>query len=218
MGLETASWIDELDPTNPTPTDPKSQGDDHIRMIKQVLLDQFPDLGQTPVLGSAAKLSMIGAVQAFAHSTPIDGWQVCNGQELSREDFANLFAVIGTIYGDGDGSTTFNLPDYRGQFLRGQDSGAGIDPDAADRTDRGDGTLGDQVGTKQEHMYGEHNHTSPPHDHSLNQSTGVSTGANTGYIAFAQTGLTGKTAAIINNNGGNETRPTNIYVEYRIAS
>jgi len=51
-----------------------------------------------------------------------------NGAEVSRTVYAKLFAAIGTFYGPGDGTTTFNLPDSRGEFIRGFDDGRGIDP------------------------------------------------------------------------------------------
>lgn len=51
------------------------------------------------------------------------GYLLCNGAAVSRTDYASLFAAIGTIYGSGDGETTFNLPDFRGKFLRGYLSG-----------------------------------------------------------------------------------------------
>lgn len=55
----------------------------------------------------------IGAMQAFGGSVAPSGWFLCQGQALSRTDYAELFAVIGTHFGSGDGSTTFNLPDMR---------------------------------------------------------------------------------------------------------
>ncbi|AXH14254.1 hypothetical protein CP985_09080 [Malaciobacter mytili LMG 24559] len=55
------------------------------------------------------------------------GFLECNGTELSRTQYAELFAVIGTTYGVGDDITTFNLPDLRGEFIRGFDNGRGID-------------------------------------------------------------------------------------------
>lgn len=90
-----------------------------------------------------------GAVQAFAQSSCPSGWLEANGSAISRVSYAALFATIGTSYGGGDGTTTFNLPNYRGYFLRGWDHGAGVDPNAATRTDRGDGSTGDVVGSKQ---------------------------------------------------------------------
>ncbi|MBS1646390.1 MAG: tail fiber protein [Bacteroidetes bacterium] len=69
-----------------------------------------------------------GTVQYFANVTPPDGYLECNGQAVSRTAYAELFAAIGTTYGVGDGSTTFNVPDLRGEFIRGYDDGRGADP------------------------------------------------------------------------------------------
>ena len=55
----------------------------------------------------------IGTIIMFATSGQPDGWLVCDGQEVSRADYANLFLEISTNYGAGDGSTTFNVPDFR---------------------------------------------------------------------------------------------------------
>lgn len=65
-----------------------------------------------------------GMVQYFANSTVPTGWFQCNGALVSRTTYADLFAAIGTTYGAGDGSTTFALPDTRGQFLRAWSAGA----------------------------------------------------------------------------------------------
>ncbi len=59
-----------------------------------------------------------GMVLYFANSTAPTGWLQCDGSAVSRTTYANLYAAIGTVYGAGDGSTTFNLPDTRGQFIR----------------------------------------------------------------------------------------------------
>ena len=68
-----------------------------------------------------------GAVMHFAMNSPPTGWLRANGAAVSRATFAALFAAIGTTYGAGDGSTTFNLPDLRGEFIRGLDDGRGVD-------------------------------------------------------------------------------------------
>lgn len=68
-----------------------------------------------------------GAVQSFAMSTPPAGWLKANGALVSRTTYANLFSAIGTIFGAGDGSTTFALPDLRGEFIRGWDDARGVD-------------------------------------------------------------------------------------------
>ncbi len=69
-----------------------------------------------------------GAVQAFARNTCPAGWLNASGQAVSRTTYANLFAAIGTNFGTGNGSTTFNLPELRGEFIRGWDNGRGKDP------------------------------------------------------------------------------------------
>jgi microcystin-dependent protein len=64
-------------------------------------------------------LAPTAAVLPFAGTSSPDGWLLCDGRAISREMYSGLFAAIGTAYGSGDGSTTFNLPDYRWTFLRG---------------------------------------------------------------------------------------------------
>jgi microcystin-dependent protein len=54
----------------------------------------------------------------FANATAPQGWFVCDGSAKSRTTYVDLFNAISTVYGTGDGATTFNLPDFRGQFLR----------------------------------------------------------------------------------------------------
>lgn len=69
-----------------------------------------------------------GSMIMYAGSTAPAGWFLCNGAAVSRATYASLFAVIGTSFGIGDGSTTFNVPDMRGEFPRGYDDGRGVDP------------------------------------------------------------------------------------------
>lgn len=61
----------------------------------------------------------VGSIQAYGGATAPWGWLLCQGQAVSRATYAELFNVIGTSFGSGDGSTTFNVPDLRGEFLRG---------------------------------------------------------------------------------------------------
>lgn len=63
----------------------------------------------------------------LARNTAPNGFLKCNGAAISRTTYANLFAAIGTTFGVGDGSTTFNLPDLRGEFIRCWDDGKGTD-------------------------------------------------------------------------------------------
>jgi len=140
MSLETyTGYIPSLVVTNPTATDPKSQGDDHLRGVKRTLAVTFsgftePDVAVTvkaSQINSAVQdgLSFVpaGAINIWPAAAAPTGWLLSQGQAVSRTTYAKLFAVIGTTYGVGDGSTTFNLPDLRGYFVRGLDAGRGVD-------------------------------------------------------------------------------------------
>jgi microcystin-dependent protein len=70
-------------------------------------------------------LTPAGSLMPYAGTTAPSGWLLCFGQEVSRSTYAALFAVAGTAYGAGDGSTTFNLPDLRGRVIAGQDDMGG---------------------------------------------------------------------------------------------
>lgn len=61
----------------------------------------------------------VGTVISFAGKTIPDGYLLCNGAVVSRDEYVNLFQVIGTTYGRGDGSTTFNLPKLDSRFIEG---------------------------------------------------------------------------------------------------
>jgi phage-related tail fiber protein len=78
-------------------------------------------------LAQAMALSPSGAVSMHASNVAPAGWLKANGSTVSRTTYAALFAAIGTTFGPGDGSTTFNLPDLRSEFLRGWDDGRGVD-------------------------------------------------------------------------------------------
>ncbi len=67
-----------------------------------------------------------GAMIHFAGKTIPEGWLLCNGAAVSRTTYAALFAAIGTTYGSGDGSTTFNLPDLNNRFLEGTTSSSSV--------------------------------------------------------------------------------------------
>ena len=124
MGLESATYIDQLVSSNPTGTDPVSQGDDHLRLIKSVLQSQFPNLGNAAVTATADELNNPvsvppGSVNAFAGATPPAGWLLCDGQEIDRTTYADLYTAIGTAWGAGNGTTTFNVPDMQDAVIGG---------------------------------------------------------------------------------------------------
>lgn len=73
------------------------------------------------------KLSPIGDIKASLIEENHDNWLLCNGQAVSRETYPDLFSLIGENFGAGDGVTTFNVPDYRGKFLRGLGGDSALD-------------------------------------------------------------------------------------------
>ena len=175
----------------------------------------------------------VSMVVSFTISTVPNGWLECDGSAISRVTYKNLYDVLGVTFGNGDTTTTFNLPDLRGCFLRGQDNGASVDPDAASRTDRGDGTGGDNVGSKQA------NATKRPNSSFTSNSTGShthnmyhcwSTGSyssnsikavhpsNSGQYRWDNwaNSSAGSHSHSITGGGDSETRPVNVYVRYYI--
>ena len=122
MPVETAAGIWDLVRTNPLGTDDVSQGDNHDRLIKGALLDTFPNITE-PVTATAAEInaggSPTGAMTAFGGQNAPSGWVSCRGQAIDRTDFADLYNVIGTTFGNGDGTTTFNVPDMRDKVSGG---------------------------------------------------------------------------------------------------
>jgi microcystin-dependent protein len=90
-------------------------------------------------------------------------WLLCDGTPISRQTYAGLYALIESTYGQGDDVSTFNLPDLRGQFMRGVDAGttgpSHVDPDAASRTAMAPGgATGNAVGSVQAGAVGSHAH------------------------------------------------------------
>ncbi len=184
----------------------------------------------------AFRTALVGMVAAWPIATPPTGWLECDGSAISRTTYATLFGIIGTAYGAGNGSTTFNLPNYKDYFLRGFDSSG---TDAASRTDRGDGTTGASVGTKQASDYLAHVHASGTlsaasggaHTHDVINTTNIysagnvsavqsitSGGSTNGTAAAASSGahthtMTGSTASMP-ASGGAETRSKNITVKW----
>jgi microcystin-dependent protein len=166
-----------------------------------------------------------GSVMAYAGSTPPEGWLICDGSTLSRTQYAELFAAIGTAHGEGNGATTFNLPDYRGYFLRGVDMGAGRDPDVISRTAViTGGNTGDAVGSVQEDQMQSHKHDDSGHTHGYytnidqeGHGDGPYTSAeNDNTYQTTETGYANLTDPVTSTAGlvrhGMETRPRNAYV------
>lgn len=133
MPLESATFINSLDPSNPGASDNASQGDDHVRLIKSTLKTTFPNITGAVTLthteinallatvARAARADLVGEVKAWAGTTLPTGYLWCAGQAVSRTTYSALFAALSTTHGAGDGTTTFNLPDLRGRVVAGRD-------------------------------------------------------------------------------------------------
>lgn len=158
-----------------------------------------------------------GTVLPFAGSSAPAGWALCDGSAVSRTTYNALFSAVGVAHGYGDNSTTFNLPDYRGRFLRGLDSAAGRDPDSASRTAMNTGgNTGNAVGAIQGHAFNSHQHGVRNNNLTSGQGfTTLMTNQNAtgtwGYVSNTDLGTPPVTPT-----GGNETRPLNANVNYII--
>ena len=119
-----------------------------------------------------------GMLMPYAGSSAPTGWLLCYGQAISRSTYADLFSAIGTTYGVGDNSTTFNVPDFRGRSAFGKDNMGGT---AASRlTTAGSGVDGSTLGASGgDQALASHTHTAtspvtdPGHTHSLTNGTSL---------------------------------------------
>lgn len=94
--------------------------DQLVAHLKGFLSQSFNEDG-TLITGSQAyNVVPTGSILPYAGGTAPDGWLLCDGSQVNRVDYKALFDVIGTTYGIGDGSTTYNLPDLRGRFPLGK--------------------------------------------------------------------------------------------------
>lgn len=170
-----------------------------------------------------ARIVKVGSVAIWPMTTVPTGWLEADGSAVSRTTYAELFAVYGTAYGPGDSSTTFNLPNYKDYFIRGYDA-AGTD--ASSRTDRGDGTTGASVGTKQAGGVESHLHAQTAQQPTFTYGTNETSDTGGGFSA-----VTGIQASGLSNTltptadatpgdtaltGGTETRPKNVTAKFII--
>ena len=136
-----------------------------------------------------------GTIIMFAGDTAPSGYLECDGVQISRSDYQLLFAAIGVYHGVGDNSTTFNIPDLRGEFVRGWSGTKGTDPSR-------------QLGSFQTDSVGAHTHTFP-----LSPTEGTDSNVSYGK------GEIGSGMGIIEvtaNSNSAETRPRNIALMYCI--
>jgi microcystin-dependent protein len=131
----------------------------------------------------------VGVVNPYAGNSAPDGWLLCDGLAVSRTTYADLFAVIGTTFGVGDGATTFNKPDMKGRLPIGVGTG-----DASNATAHTLGQKeGDETHTLTEEEMPAHTHAGPDRGNAT-VAGGARTVGNT-FIATSETGSTGGDAA-----------------------
>lgn len=152
-----------------------------------------------------------GVVAFYPKTTAPTGWLKANGAAVSRSTYAALFSAIGKAFGAGDGITTFNIPDLRGEFIRGLDDGRGVDT----------GRI--LSNTSQENQNKSHSHTGTAasagtHAHSIdcransgdgNAGVGSVSGVSGGTYATASAGAHTHSVTTV-MEGGTEARPRNI--------
>jgi len=156
--------------------------------------------------------TVVGEITMFGGATSPSGWFECNGVALNRVTYSALFTIIGTRYGNGDGSSTFNIPDMRGYFPRGWDHGRGTDNNRV-------------LGSSQSDELKEHLHQTVADQ----QDTGVvavsstvpfirkhGTGSNSNYNLHSAIDGVKATISPTSETGGSETRPKNVAVMFII--
>ena len=196
-------------------------------------------IGATPYAVESKNGVPVGTVMAFAgNKTRVPGgWRLCDGKEVSRTgEYAALFKLLDVSHGKGDGATTFNLPDYRGRFLRGVDDAGKLDKDTSTRSEMNSGGNTGKttfmVGSVQADVFQGHAHKANGHDHGYADKynpTSSTTDHGTGHsLNDAYKDLARKTDkayasvgdAVASTFGkprtSNETRPVNAYVNYII--
>jgi microcystin-dependent protein len=142
-----------------------------------------------------------------------DVWMICDGRPLERKDYPEFYKTFKDVLGTTDPqSRWFNLPDFRGIFLRGADAGTGRDPDMKSRTPMFKGGKGGaEIGSMQTSQLG-------PHKHGLAGAIQILHHGGTIRQAMGAPGR-GDSAGATNIEGtgiGKETRPTNAYLHYAI--
>ncbi len=159
---------------------------------------------------TAADLTPAGAIICFGGAAAPSGWLLCNDAAVSRTTYADLFAVIGTTYGVGNGSTTFNVPDMRGIFVRG----AGI---AGTLTNANGSAFTAVLGTYSNDKGQGHRHISG----NLGRNSTAGAGNNMFAGTDAGTGVVAMNDPVTDTtNGtprtGDETQPANLALSYII--
>ncbi|WP_319533427.1 phage tail protein [uncultured Cohaesibacter sp.] len=161
-------------------------------------IEAKPGAEEFEELSSEVSGLLTGAVQAFAMSTAPEGWLKANGAAVSRASYADLFAAIGTSFGEGDGVATFNLPDLRGEFIRGYDDGRSVD-------------AGRVFGSSQADQNAEHTHSvDPPSTTTSSDSHTHTAGTQSGSFTHGSGSISHYSAGSGNTSSDSHTHTLNI--------
>jgi microcystin-dependent protein len=115
------------------------------KKLPAALITDYVDDAIAAIPAPATASIPVGGLLDYAGATEPTGWLFCYGQAVSRTTYADLFTALSTVYGSGDGSTTFNVPDLRGRVSAGQDDMGGT---SANRlTNQSGGVEGDTLGS-----------------------------------------------------------------------
>ena len=165
---------------------------------------------------NAAKneITPIGTVSAFAGASAPDKYLMCDGSTISRTTYSDLYAVLGDVYGNGDGSTTFEIPDLRGEFLRGLDGGRGVDASRTLGSSQDDTTRRPRNTSLTTNTAGDHTHVREAFA-SVGQG-GTNRLVPSGVGIDRSTKSAGDHNHSITGGGDAETRPRNIAMNYII--
>jgi microcystin-dependent protein len=128
-------------------------------------------------LATRAQSAPVGVVLPYAGAAAPDGWLLCDGRAVSRVQFADLFGALGTVFGAGDGATTFNVPDMRGRLPLGMDNLGGTSANrvaAAAAATRG-GNAGTENVTLTTSQLPGHSHTVTRRTGTLGSTVGIAT-------------------------------------------
>lgn len=162
---------------------------------------------------------LTGSIVMFAGSVAPQGWLFCDGSAVSRSQYSELFGVVDTTYGEGDGSTTFNLPDLRGRVMMGASNGHPVASNGGEETH----SLTENELPQHSHVVGQHGHangitiTTPELTHTITQAAftysapGGTANFTTGSGSYSVTSYNGTTAT-------NATRSANVAIANHAAA
>jgi microcystin-dependent protein len=220
-----SSWVTIMDSTGGTFTGAVNLGVSGTGValkadVSGTLTTVIPSDGTAQALGtgdSPTFANIVGMIAPFAMSSPPSGWITCDGSAVSRTTtYDSLFTAISTTWGSGDGSTTFNVPDLEGAFLRGVGTSTLFTQDQ---------TI--SLATAQDDtMQGHYHNIRRPNGTTDQNTISMGDGSNTSsYLKSGNSPANGVSIAIQEprtdgSNGtprtANETRPNNIGVKYCI--